>query len=215
MIKYTIILFICLINPILSSAQSTFFKEWFQQKSTQREYLLNQIAALQMYSGYLKKGYDIYKKGHKTIGDFKNGEFNLHQDFFLSLKGINPEIARYSRIADIVQLQLKIIHLNRKTLQQLRREGFAPSEEVEYISGVFDKLLDGCAGLVSELVDITTAGKLEMEDNQRIQRIDQLYKEMQENYHFAESFSTDAIYLSQARKKEKTDIEFYKRLLEK
>lgn len=200
---------------MLSSAQSTFFKEWFQQKSTQREYLLNQIAALQMYSGYLKKGYDIYKKGHKTIGDFKNGEFNLHQDFFLSLKGINPEIARYRRIADIVQLQLKIIHLNRKTLQQLRREDFAPTEEIQYINTVFEKLLNDCSGLVSELIDVTTAGKLEMEDNERIQRIDQLYKEMQENHRFAESFSNDAIYLSQARKKEKSDLELYKRLLEK
>ena len=35
--------------------------EWFRQKATQRKYLLQQIAALHVYSGYLSKGYSIAK----------------------------------------------------------------------------------------------------------------------------------------------------------
>ena len=41
--------------------------EWFRQKATQKKYLLQQIAALHVYSGYLSKGYSIAKDGLNTI----------------------------------------------------------------------------------------------------------------------------------------------------
>ena len=39
---------------MLLSAQTT--AEWFNQKATQKKYLIQQIAALQVYIGYLQKG---------------------------------------------------------------------------------------------------------------------------------------------------------------
>lgn len=213
--KYTLILLTGIACPFLSFAQSTWYKEWFQQKKTQKEYLLEQIAALKVYSGYVKKGYDIYKTGHNAIGNFKRGEFNLHNDFFLSLKSINPEIARYSRIGDIVRMQAGIIGTGRKTLQELRQEGFATAQEIDYIGKVYAKVLSDCAAVVNELIDLTTAGKLEMEDAERIQRIDLLFAEMQEIYRFTETFSTDAKVLSKSRKKEQSDINTLRGLMEK
>jgi 3-phenylpropionate/cinnamic acid dioxygenase small subunit len=38
------------------------WKEWTQQKKTQIKYLVNQIAALQIYATYVEKGYAIAKK---------------------------------------------------------------------------------------------------------------------------------------------------------
>ena len=67
-------------------------EEWTQQKQTQIKYLLNQIAANKVYIGYLQKGYSIASKGLSTIGQIKNGEFTLHQDFFNRLLSINPAI---------------------------------------------------------------------------------------------------------------------------
>lgn len=213
--KYILIFLLSSLYPCFSSAQSTLYKEWFQQKKTQKEYLLEQIAALKVYSEYLKKGYDIYKTGHNAIGNFKRGEFDLHNDFFLSLKSINPEIARYSRIADIVQMQAGIIGISRKTLRELRQEGFAPAQEIDYISKVYAKVLSDCAAVVDELIDLTTPGKLEMEDAERIQRIDLLFAEMQDIYRFTETFSTDARLLSKSRKKEQSDINTLRGLMEK
>jgi len=61
------------------------FSEWFRQKKTQKKYLLQQIAALQVYIGYAQKGYRIAKEGLTTIGGFTKGEFDLHSDFINSL----------------------------------------------------------------------------------------------------------------------------------
>ena len=66
--------FLCivlLITTILCNAQG--LSEWFNQKATQKKYLLQQIAALQVYIGYLQKGYSIAKTGLTTIGNIKNG----------------------------------------------------------------------------------------------------------------------------------------------
>ena len=59
---------------------------------TQKKYMLQHIAALQVYIGYAKKGYNIASKGINTVRNIKNGDFNLHRDFFSSLKNINPAI---------------------------------------------------------------------------------------------------------------------------
>ena len=63
------------------------FSEWFRQKKTQKKYLLQQIAALQVYIGYAQKGYRIAKEGLTTIGGFTKGEFDLHSDFQKLCKG--------------------------------------------------------------------------------------------------------------------------------
>ena len=46
--------------------------EWVSQKVTQKKYLLQQIAALQVYSGYLSKGYSIAKDGLNTTFNQQN-----------------------------------------------------------------------------------------------------------------------------------------------
>ncbi|MCA6438992.1 MAG: hypothetical protein IM581_03630, partial [Chitinophagaceae bacterium] len=90
-----------------SNAQTT--DEWLNQKSTQKKYLLQQIAALQVYIGYAKKGYTVVTSGINTIRNIKNGDLNLHRDFFNRLKNVNPAIRRYAKVADIIAYQVKII----------------------------------------------------------------------------------------------------------
>lgn len=192
--------------------QSTLFKEWFQQKKTQKEYLINQIVALQAYIEVAKKGYEIYDKGLNLIGRIKDGEFSLHNDFFLSLKGINPEIARYARVADIIQLQVRIAKRYSSTMKHARKGPDFSAREVSYLDRVFNRLLDDCVLLVDELIELTTSGKLELEDDQRLQRIDQLYAEMQDKYDFAERFGSEVILLGYSRATERANIETGKNL---
>src|SRR5436190_21373731 len=87
-------------TTIICHAQG--LSEWFNQNATQKKYLLQQIAALQVYTQYLQKGYSIAKTGLTTIGNFKNGHFSLDKDFFASLENINPKIKKYSRVSDII-----------------------------------------------------------------------------------------------------------------
>ncbi len=197
---------------ITSICHAQTFDEWFRQKRTQKRYLLEQIAALQIYIGYAQKGYEIVDKGLTTIGNIKNGEFNLHRDFFSSLKNINPKIKNYTRIAAIIALQANIIKTYKKAYKQVRESNSFNSDEINYIYRVYSRLIDDCTDVIDELITVTTANQLEMTDDERIKRINALYKDMQDKYAFAQSFRQDAILLTQARLRDKNDVQSSRRL---
>lgn len=201
-----ILLFLLLVSAA-SGLQAQTFAEWFQQKKTQKKYLLQQIAALQVYIGYAQKGYNIAKEGLTTIGGFTKGEFNLHTDYFNSLKSVSPEIKRYAKVADIIALQIKIVQNYNRTYRQINSSDAFLNDELAYISRVFGRLLDDCDKTLDELITITTDSKLEMKDNERIDRIDKLYLDMQDKFTFSQSFSNDAKSLAASRLKEKTDVQ--------
>ena len=137
-----------------SSAQTT--DEWLNQKATQKKYLLQQIAALQVYIGYAKKGYNIVSGGVNTIRNIKNGDFNLHRDFFNRLKNVNPAIRWYAKVADIIAYQVKIIKQTKITIQQIRETKQFTEAELDYCKMVFDNLLDECMKTAEELILVTT-----------------------------------------------------------
>ncbi len=187
-----------------TDAQTT--DEWFNQNSTQKKYLLQQIAALQVYLGYAKKGYNIVTGGINTIRDIKKGEFNLHRDFFNRLKNVNPKISRYVKVADIVAYHVKIIKQTKATIQQIKEAKQFTEAELDYCKQVFDNLLEECMKTVEELILVTTSGELQMKDDERLKRIDGLYADVQDKYSFACSFSEDMGVLAVQRLGEQMEI---------
>lgn len=200
------LLLVVSINFICQSISAQVADEWFNQKATQKKYLLQQIAALQVYIGYAKKGYNIATSGINTIRNIKNGDFNLHRSFFNGLKNVNPAIRRYAKVADIVAYQIKIIKQTKLTLQQIRETKQFTEAELDYCKMVFDNLLDECIKAVEELILITTSGELEMKDDERLKRIDRLYTEIQDKYSFTCSFSEDMALLAVQRLGEQLEI---------
>lgn len=187
-----------------ASAQTV--NEWVNQKSTQKKYLLQQIAALQVYISYAKKGYNIVSGGINTIRDIKKGDLNLHNTFFSSLKTINPKISRYAKVADIISYQVRIIKLARQTLQSIKEANQFSVEEIEYCKKVLDALLDDCIQSVTELLEIITPDKLQMTDDERLVRIDKLYGDMQDKFTFCNVMSEDIGLLALQRLSEQTEI---------
>lgn len=176
-----------------------------QQK--QRKVLLQQIAALKVYIDAAQKGYSIAKKGLNTIGDLKRGEFNLHTDYLNSLKKVNPKIKNYTRVAEIIGLQLKIMKSYRQTYIDLREGDLFHGSELDYIKRVFGRLMDNCNDTLDELITVTTDGQLEMKDDERMERIGRLYFTMMDNYSFFQSFNNQAKLLSLSRVKENTEVQ--------
>jgi hypothetical protein len=191
---------------LFSEVNAQTFNELFSQKATQKKYLLQQIAALQVYISYAKKGYNIVSGGINTIRDIKKGELNLHNTFFNSLKSINPKIGRYAKLADIITYQVRIIKLAKQTLQSIREANQFTTEEVEYCKKVFDALMDDCIESIDELLSVITPDKLTMKDNERLVRIDKLYIDMQDKFTFCNVMSEDIGILALQRISEKIEI---------
>lgn len=201
-IVFAILLFSC--QP--SFAQN--WQEWTRQKKTQIKYLKQQISANAVYLEFLQKGYTIATTGLHVIGDIKEGDFNLHDNYFSSLKAVNPHIKGCSRIAAIISLQVKII----KTSKQVKHNDRLTHEEQEYCSKVMDNLLEDCVATVEELIMLTTNEEFSMPDDERLQRIDKLYAGMLANYRFCTSLTEGVKILAVQRLAEETEINLSKKL---
>jgi len=184
------------------SLKAQTFDEWFRQKKTQIKYLVSQIAALKVYDSYLNKGYNIAQNGLTDIYDFKKGEFDLHQTFFSSLKAINPTVANYARIADIISYQQAII---KNFKQVLQTQNITPAE-MSYLQSVYNNMTDACTKSLNELIDVVTADTYTMKDDERIKRIDAVYADMKDKYGFTQSFTSEAQLLAAERVSGQNDI---------
>lgn len=199
----------CLVALIFASCalRAQTFQEWFNQKATQLKYLAQQIAALEVYAADLQKGYNIAKKGLTDIGTIKNGEFQLHSTYFASLKNINPQVAKYPKISDIINLQTCIAQQCDKLTTTVKKSGYYSADEITYIGKVCDNLLQGCNNNTDAIIAVTSAGTLEMSDDERLSRIDQIDKDCKDKYLFIRHFANSTFQLAAARQKEQADID--------
>ena len=209
------ILILSLGFSILANAQT--LAEWTQQKETQIQYLLDQIAANKVSIDYLEKGYEIARTGLNSIQNIKNGDFNLHRDFFGSLEIVNPKIKTYTRVTDIIAYQVRIVKNISTTIKNLKESGQFNTDELDYSKAVFENLLDECLKNVDELYLVITSDELQsdsyrMTDDERIKRIDQLYTDMQDKYSFCQSFSKECSVLAMQRLSEQVEIIMSKKL---
>lgn len=174
-------------------------------QSKQVKVLLQQISALRTYGGYLAKGYQIAKKGLSAIGDLKRGELNLHTAFYNCLATVNPAVTNYTRVSDITEL-LEAITNERAQLKTILAAGSFAPEERQYIDRVDLRLSGDCQSQLEVLYVLLTDNELEMDDAERIKRIDDIYLEMSDNYSFARNFKEGVQLLHTVRAREQRDI---------
>jgi hypothetical protein len=204
--KRSLIIIMFMLSTGLSWAQVPNWNEWFKQKKTQRKYLVQQIAALQVYLEYLKKGYQIADKGLTTIGDIKNGTFNLDKDYFNSLKYVNPVVRKSPKVNEVLVYQHYILEgMHKLATDCIRDENFS-ADEINYIQAIRKKMLEECNNSMAELTLITTSGEAEMKDDERLLRLDKVHDEMQDKYAFTQDFIQSTQLLSRQRSKEKNQI---------
>jgi len=176
------------------------------QKGSQLKRLAEQVALLQTYMGYLKEGYRIADKGLATINDIKNGDLNIHKIFFSSLKQVNPNILKYSKVADILYTQVRTLRSCRQASTFVQRSGMYGEQEIEQLKRLFQKVIKECAYVIDELAMLTTNGNLEMTDDERIKRIDGLHKEMTNTAAFNEWMRNQASQMSTYRRHQQNEL---------
>lgn len=192
---------ICLLMACLSANSQGFFS----QKKTKLKYIAQQIAAFQVYAGYVQKGYTIANEGLGLINDIKHGDFDLHNNYFNSLKAVNPAIAGYSKTDDTKTAEENIRKVCIGITQFISNNQNIQEDEIEYINRVVSVLLNSSEDAMKELGTITSNGTVEMTDNERISRIGIIHTGMLDKYAFIKYFDRAVKLLSLSREKEMND----------
>lgn len=202
--KKLVLIFLLLMSFGSGNAQT--WDEWFKQGKTQKRYLIKQIALLNTYLGYVKKGVTVVQHGLRTIENGKNGEFNLHRDFFSYLSNVNPVIANSAKVADIIAYQMFIMRQLNAVNKYCRSNKHFTAEEVRYVTDVYANMLILCDANLSELLTIIKPDKTKMTDDERLKRIDFIYEDTLDKHRFVQSFGQDVRYISLNRAHELYEI---------
>ena len=203
LIKNVAITGLCVLT---STAYTQNLQEWTQQKKTQIKYLVNQIAAFEVYTSYARKGIAIANDDLNAIKNIKKGDLSLHKGYFSSLTNINPSVKRYWKVADIISKEAQLFSNCIKQMHLLKQNTSNTAGEITYCIKIFQVLLNDCSDYADQLSALITAGALSLKDNERIQRIDALHSDIMDKYSFEQHFSNQITVLSVQRFKEANDI---------
>lgn len=177
----------------------------FNQGQTQTNYLLQQIAALQVSETYLRKGYSTVKNGTGAISNIKNTDLSMHQGHFDSLKIVSPAVRNYSKVKGTILLQQQIIRSHNNTYPQLTAGRQLTATELDEYNKIYQTILQRSADDLGELQLVITDGKVQMTDDQRIAFIDKLYAVMQQYYAEERNMDNEALALAAQRTRQAKD----------
>lgn len=178
-----IILALCFTN----TASSQTLAEWIRQKRTQRNYLIQQIAAAQAYAQQLSSGYRILEGGLSIIDALQRGEFDLHRAFFDYRKSPSSFLRADPRIDQIMVLQRAILHEQRSCARALSK-GFLPDGQFRYVRRVLSRIDQESRDDLSDLSLLLEQGALEMDDADRLARLQGIYQQTLERHTFIKNF---------------------------
>lgn len=199
-----------LIVAALPRCQAQTWGEIFNQKKTQKKYLLQQIAAFQVYLEYAKKGYNLVGSGLQVVRDITGGEFNLHNAFISGLKQVSPAIRNDARVAEIIVLQVAIL----KSFGQIQSNRLLSVDQLIYVAEVADGVISDCYHDLEELLLVITSGKLEMKDDERLSRLNGIYERMLDKSSFTQGFCGQASLLIRQKQMEGLALERLRRFYE-
>lgn len=180
--------------------------EILRQDKTQKKYLIKQILLLKSYAESVKRGLRVVQFGWTAVENIKNGEFNLHRDFFANLSRVNPHISNAAKVADIIAFEVYVIREIKRLNDFCTKTKYLTPHEARYVSDVYLNFLQLTDASIAELNAILFPGKLQMSDDQRIAKIDAIHIDMRDKSAFVQSFGNDVRFLVAQRKKDEQAI---------
>lgn len=151
----------------------------------------------------MEKGYRTIKGGYTTIKGISEGNFKLHQVFLDGLLQVSPAVRKYYKIPEIIQLQTSLVRNYKDAYRQFSARGNFTPEQLSYIAGVYKGLASHSLSDLDDLLNVMTAGKLRMTDDERLSTIDRIHGEMEAKHRFLQNFNKDTGLISLQREKQK------------
>lgn len=170
------------------------------------------LSELKNIISQMKTAYEVIDGGLKVVKGISQGNFNIHKTFLDGLEEVNPEVAKYKRIADIIELELKIKDLSQDAFNHFKNDPSFSAEEIDYISNVYGRVGKTALKGLDELLIVITSGEAKMMDDERIKAIDRIYFEVLGAYNALATFNNELKFISYQRADEDNDMARFQKL---
>lgn len=203
------LLFACLGSCLLilgsasfAGAQSFSFSDLFGQGSKELKNMVAQLSAMNAFIRSTEQGYRMLHSEWSAIGNWKNGEFGLHQEYYGSLAQVSVPVRQSPDVVLIGTEQQAILGLW-SALSGMQGLG---ADERSYVQSVSAGVLKGCNADLLQLQQVLQAGTLTMSDDERLKLIARLQADMLDKYRFTQSFCNSVRLLVVQRNAENNEL---------
>jgi hypothetical protein len=149
----------------------------------------------------MKAGYEIFVQGYNSVRDISQGNFDLHRVFLDGLLEVSPTVRKYYKIGEIAKMQMVLMEEYKSALKQFTASEVFDPDQLSYLERVYQQLLHESWQSLDQLTMVMTSGQLRMNDEERLQQIDDIHLEMQDRLNFLRSFNAkNALLLLQKTK---------------
>jgi hypothetical protein len=170
--------------------------------------LLNveKLAQLKQILKDMETGYKVVSKGYGTIKDLSEGNFDLHKSFMDGLMEVSPSVRKYKKVSDIIDYQILLVKEYKQAYRRFQTGGNFNNSELNYLTKTYGNLLNQSLKNIEALTMVVTAGKMRMNDSERINAIDEIYLDMQDKLQFLRHFNNSTSLLANQRQKENYEV---------
>lgn len=156
----------------------------FSQGATELKNNAAQIVALQALDATSQAGYEGLEDGLDDIGDIHGAEYNLHQEYFASLKTVNPQITGMPEIKAIRSVAPALSPTLTTAIDNWTRSGKLTAGELAAMTALDTSLDELASTELAFLQTLLTAGELTMSDADRVQAIRTIDEAVHAQYKF-------------------------------
>ena len=136
----------------------------------------------------------------------------LYANYFDELWRIKAAIAYYHRVKEIIERQARLVEEYKAAWALFRQDDHFTTEELDYMQKVYLGIFDESIKNLDQLALVVNAFKTQMSDAKRLEIINAVADQLENNYSDLREFNTQNRMMSLQRASERGDLELVKRL---
>jgi hypothetical protein len=136
----------------------------------------------------------------------------LYDDYFQELKKVKTALTTYKRVKEIIEQQLAMVNEYKGAWALFRQDKNFTAEELEYMLNIYTGMMDESMKNIDQLFMIVEAFATQMSDAKRLEIINTVADNVQQQYLHLKEFNNQNKMLTMQRAGERGEIEYVKRL---
>jgi hypothetical protein len=143
----------------------------------------------------------------EEISGWVQSQRDLYKQYYEELWKVKSAIAFYSRIQALVKKQALVVRLYREAWAGVSKDNHFTAEELMYIGDTYIGILKQSLNNLEQVQLVIQSFALEMSDGQRLEMIEEVASDIDQNYSDLKAFNVRNVQISLGRAKDEHEVE--------
>jgi hypothetical protein len=145
------------------------------------------------------------------ISDWSSKQKDLFSQYYQELWDIKSAIAYYSKISELTEKQLALVHSYNQAWGLLKADKHFTADELAYMTKVYSGILEASVNDLDQILLVINANKTQMPDAKRMEIVNKAADHMDTNYNDLQQFNNQNAILSLQRANDENEVLTLKR----